>query len=252
MDLKFNALTAGDIECRVARATKKGVQLLLYKDARCDMSQLDRAVGPMNWQREHTFKDGHLYCRVGIYDKDREMWVWKEDVGTESNTEKEKGQASDSFKRACVNWGIGRELYTAPFIWVNANDATISEFNGKCKCNDKFIVTKMDVTDNAISDLVITKAKSYGGGGGVVYRMRKEQSPNKPEPIAQGSGPSDYIINDKQVAFIFTQASQCGFSADNVHVGIKKYFGKENIKELKKSEMDILLKKFEQSKETHE
>ena len=84
------------------------------------MTLLDEEVGAMNWQRKHEFKEGKLYCSVGIYDEDKEQWIWKEDVGTESMSEAEKGQASDSFKRACFNWGIGRELYTAPFIWINA------------------------------------------------------------------------------------------------------------------------------------
>ena len=98
------------------------VSILLYKDARCDMAILDETIGSTNWQRIHEFKDGKLYCTVSIWDKEKLMWIEKEDVGVESNTEAEKGQASDSFKRACVNWGIGRELYTAPFIYIQANN----------------------------------------------------------------------------------------------------------------------------------
>lgn len=122
---QFRTLKADEIECRIGtikgdKDKPTGVSILLYKDARVDMTLLDEVVGTMNWQRHHEFKDGKLYCRVAIYDKDKQQWIEKEDVGVESNTEKEKGQASDSFKRACVNWGIGRELYTAPFIWINA------------------------------------------------------------------------------------------------------------------------------------
>lgn len=109
--MKFRNLRADEVEARVSQIKENGVALLLYKDARCDMRILDETVGPENWQREHYECKGNLFCRVGInthYDKpDREeRWVWKSDCGTESNTEAQKGEASDSFKRACFNWGI--------------------------------------------------------------------------------------------------------------------------------------------------
>lgn len=114
MNYNFSTLTADEIECRVNQITEDGFTLLLYKDARCDMNILDRTVGVGNWQRDHKEVKGNLYCGVCIYDDVKGEWITKWDCGTESNTEKEKGEASDSFKRACVNWGIGRELYTAP------------------------------------------------------------------------------------------------------------------------------------------
>ena len=117
----FRALTAQEIECRVGQISDDGFTLLLYKDARCDMNMLDEVVGSENWQREHKEVKGNLFCGVSIYDADKKEWVTKWDCGTESNTEKEKGEASDSFKRACVNWGIGRELYTAPVIRIKGN-----------------------------------------------------------------------------------------------------------------------------------
>ena len=129
MNFKFRKLRANEIDVRVATVTEKGVSLLLYKDARCDMNILDETVGAMNWQREHQLIGDRLYCTVSIYDENKNIWVSKQDVGTESYAEKEKGQASDSFKRACFNWGIGRELYTAPFIWVQAHDTEIVRGN---------------------------------------------------------------------------------------------------------------------------
>ena len=119
MSRKFRLLRADEIDCRVAQIKENGLSLLLYKDARCDMNILDETVGEMNWQREHSRENAN--CNVGIWDTEKLMWIWKEDTGTESNTEAEKGLASDSFKRACVNWGIGRELYTSPFIWVSGD-----------------------------------------------------------------------------------------------------------------------------------
>lgn len=147
--MEFRTLNAEEIDCRVASINDKGLTLLLYKDARVDQNILDKEVGAMNWQRSHQTIDGRLYCTVSIFDPRKQQWIAKQDVGTESYTEKEKGQASDSFKRACFNWGIGRELYSAPFIWIKAEDAKIIKNNaGKYVCYDKFIVEQIFYDDN--------------------------------------------------------------------------------------------------------
>ena len=158
--LEFRKLNPDEIECRIGTMTDKGLSLLLYKDARVDMNLLDETVGPMNWKREHTRENRN--CIVSIYDESKKEWVSKEDTGTESNTEAEKGLASDSFKRACFNWGIGRELYTAPFIWVKAEDCNISDgYNGKKRCNDKFVVVKLTYKKNGdIDGLAIKNSKT--------------------------------------------------------------------------------------------
>lgn len=101
--LEFRTLRAEEIDVRVQSVTEKGAILLLYKDARADMIILDETVGPLDWKREHTRDNAN--CIVSIWDNEKKQWISKEDTGTESNTEKEKGQASDSFKRACFNWG---------------------------------------------------------------------------------------------------------------------------------------------------
>lgn len=158
--MKFRFLTADEVDARVSTISEKGLSLLLYKDARCDMRILDETVGPENWQREHYECKGNLFCRVGIRGTDGD-WVWKSDCGTESYTEKEKGEASDSFKRACFNWGIGRELYTAPFIWIPATteegkpNYTVINKNGKPTTNDRFGVTYMAVENGKITALNI-------------------------------------------------------------------------------------------------
>lgn len=143
----------------MAQIKENGLTLLLYKDARCDMNILDETVGPMNWQRAHGRENAN--CIVSIYDKDKQMWVSKEDTGTESNTEAEKGLASDSFKRACFNWGIGRELYTAPFIWIDADKCEIKKGqNGKLTCYDKFEVSSISCYGGKISQLeIVNKSK---------------------------------------------------------------------------------------------
>lgn len=134
MNLKFRRLKASEVEARVAQVKEKWLSVLLYKDARVDQNILDETVGPENWQRSHELIGNNLYCTVSIWDKDKEQWIGKQDVGTESNMEAQKGQASDSFKRACFNWGIGRELYTAPFIRIDLENGI-----------DKY--TKFDVQD---------------------------------------------------------------------------------------------------------
>lgn len=113
-------LKAEDIECRIQKITKEGAILLLYKTARVDMRILDEVYGEMNWQRHHEVINGNLFCTISVWDSEKSQWVSKQDVGTESNAEAEKGQASDAFKRAGFAWGIGRELYDAPFIFVQA------------------------------------------------------------------------------------------------------------------------------------
>ncbi len=111
------------VDFRIQSISKTGWALLLaYKDARVDMDRLDLVMGIDNWQRKHELIDGQLFCHVGIWSDDKQQWVWKSDVGTESNTEKEKGRASDAFKRACFNLGIGRELYDYPLILVQLKE----------------------------------------------------------------------------------------------------------------------------------
>lgn len=157
-ELKFRDLKADEIDVRISQITDKGLSLLLYKDARCDMNILDETVGAFNWQRTHTRDNAN--CVVSIWDETKSVWVSKEDTGTESNTEKEKGLASDSFKRACFNWGIGRELYTAPNIWIGADKCEITKRNdGKLVCYEKFYVQDIEINDKKIVGITIGTVK---------------------------------------------------------------------------------------------
>lgn len=158
-EYRFRDLRSDEIDVRVAICSEKGVSLLLYKDARVDMDILDEEVGPDNWQRDHKELKGNIYCGVSIWDEKKQQWITKWDAGAESFTEKEKGEASDSFKRACFNIGIGRELYTAPFIWIPAQSVNLikKEENGRTKytTNDKFRVEAIEITDKEITGLAI-------------------------------------------------------------------------------------------------
>lgn len=153
----FRPLKASEVECRVGSVAKMGnppewFTLLLYKDARADMQLLDEAVGPLNWMREHS--NGNANCTVSIWDDRKGEWVAKEDTGTESNTEAEKGKASDSFKRACVNWGIGRELYTAPPVYIRTTHENTPR--------GRYSVAAMDVdpVEKAITRLIIINVRT--------------------------------------------------------------------------------------------
>ena len=176
--IEFRDLTADEIDCRVATISERGCSLLLYKDARADMIILDETVGPENWQRSHELINGNLFCNVSI--KCDGEWITKQDVGVESFSEKEKGQASDSFKRACFNWGLGRELYTAPFIWLGSDMVAIEKNSqGKYTTRDRFEVTEITIAKKRITGLAIANAKS----GEVVYTFgaTKAKKSNKKE-----------------------------------------------------------------------
>ena len=154
--MQFRPLKANEIECRVNTVKDNGLSLLLYKDARCDMNILDETVGCMNWQRTHSRDNAN--CTISIWDEEKKQWVGKEDTGKESYTEKEKGLASDSFKRAGFNWGIGRELYTSPFIWISFDKGNATKKvmkNSKPTTYDKFEVEKIAIADGVITGLSI-------------------------------------------------------------------------------------------------
>ena len=196
--MKIRTLRSSEIECRVQQVKSNGCVLLLYKDARCDMRILDEVFGIDGWEREHQVVNGNLYCTVRIWSEKRQQWISKQDVGTESNTEKQKGEASDSFKRACFNIGIGRELYSAPFVWINLDKSEVQEENRRYKLDYKvkFEVKEIEYNeDREISKLVIIDQNgkervSYGNAKNKtkaksnplleeVYKMAKERGFNK-------------------------------------------------------------------------
>lgn len=168
--MKFRKLKAEEIDCRVSQIEKNWCTLLLYKDARVDQNILDETVGCMNWQKRYVRENAN--CIVGIWDENKKQWVEKEDTGTESFSEAEKGLASDSFKRACFNWGIGRELYTAPSIFIfprkdikyKNGGKEVDEFyeykEGKYTTKTRFVVEIITYDENnAIKDLIIRDNK---------------------------------------------------------------------------------------------
>ena len=197
--MKFRKLKANEIDARVSTISDKGCSLLLYKDARVDQNILDETVGPEYWQREHQMIGSNLYCTVSIFNKELDMWVSKQDVGTESYTEKEKGQASDSFKRACFNWGIGRELYTAPFIWVGVEGVKIEDKGGKKTTYDTFSVKSIGYDkEGNINQLTIYNNKKKK----VVYTLGKSDVAPMTEEEQFDISVSDYPSKDNMIKVI--------------------------------------------------
>lgn len=173
---KFRLLKAEEIEVKIKQVAEKGAVALIYKTSRVDMDILDETVGAENWQSEYVEIKGNLYCGIGIKDETTQEWVWKYDCGIESRSDGEgnekKGEASDAFKRAGVQWGIGRELYTSPFIFLNL--PTTANQNGKgYKLKNPF--ARFEVKEikydgsNKIAKIVIADEK-----GNEVYRHPRE------------------------------------------------------------------------------
>ena len=167
--MKFRWLKPSEVECRIGTVGKSGngLSLLLYKTARVDADVLDETVGSENWQCDFYDCKGTLFCKVGIMTA--AGWVWKSDAGAKSNMEAEKGEASDAFKRACFKWGIGRELYTAPFIWIPAEHCRLEQYKGNWTCRDRFEVTQMDVEQGRIRFVEIANASL----GRIVYQWKE-------------------------------------------------------------------------------
>lgn len=252
--LEFRTLRAEEIDVRVQSVTEKGAILLLYKDARADMIILDETVGPLDWKREHTRDNAN--CIVSIWDNEKKQWISKEDTGTESNTEKEKGQASDSFKRACFNWGIGRELYTSPFIWIKNDKCNIksSQFNGKIiyKCNDKFEVVSIEYKDKVITGLVIknlntnTICYTYGNmKNNIQNEAAADTSNNVPNPV-KNNNTTNRKLTDKQLARLITLGVKAGIKEADIIKVAKHDYNKTNLKDLTKIEYDTICMRLEE------
>ena len=198
--------------CSVSRASLhnlKGLSLLLYKDARVDQCILDETFGAFGWKQSHQSINGNLYCTVEIRDRETGEWVAKQDVGTTGYAEIEKSQASDSFKRACFNWGIGRELYSAPFIWVPAGKACIQKKGDKWYCNDRFSVSEISYNGSReIESLSVVNDK-----GTVVCELggrKPDRVFPKPAPVIMSA------ITDAQMHSLEAELKRTGVGIDAV------------------------------------
>jgi hypothetical protein len=233
--MAFRKLKASEIDVRVATVKDNGVSLLLYKDARVDQNILDETFGIFGWQRTHQEIGGRLYCTVSVCNTETGEWICKQDVGTESYTEKEKGQASDSFKRACFNLGIGRELYTAPFIWIPSNNVQIKNQNGTYKTFDRFEVKSIGYDDegniNSLEIVNKTLAK-------MAYSMNEKHFEEKPMKL-----PKDRVEALRNL---------CKKHNNMPEERIYKLYGKKKLEDLTFADREDFLKKWEQVTEEWE
>ena len=166
--MEFRLLRKDEIEVKVKQVKEKGAVALLYKTARTDMALLDETVGAENWQCDYREIKGNMYCGIGVYHNPERGYVWKWNCGTESREDGEgnekKGEASDAFKRAGTLWGIGRELYTAPFIFLNVET---KEKNGNYILADKF--QTFEVADITYEGRNIKSVRIVDNRGKVVF-----------------------------------------------------------------------------------
>lgn len=201
---EIRLLRAEEIEVRVGAIYDKGITLLLYKDARVDMNILDEVFGYDGWARGHIMFGDSMFCEVKVRSRETGEWVGKMDIGSPSFAEPLKGAASDSFKRACVNIGIGRELYTAPFIWLEKDKVNIKQEKGKEVVKDSFSVQSIEYNEKkrSIIGLVIVNQK-----GNVVFSYMSR----KREERKQEKG-----LSARQTTLILRELNRTGISAASV------------------------------------
>ncbi len=224
-ELIFRPLRASEIDARIGTINKGGVRLLLYKDARVDQSILDETVGPYNWQKSYSRDNAN--CTVSIWDEDKEQWISKEDTGIESFSQKEKGLASDSFKRACFNWGIGRALYESPDIFIPADklehfSAPSASDSGKCA--ETFKVTDITYSEGQRSVTSVTIAVMYYSKEECRLtfgeKAQEEKPKTKPAPKKENTVPAW----KPDLELLRSHAEAAGSSLDGVSKWLQQRF----------------------------
>lgn len=205
-----------DIDVRIQSVNSGGARLLLYKNARVDMNILDETFGPMNWQRTHTRDNTN--CIVSVWDAEKGEWVSKEDTGTDSNMDAQKGRASDSFKRACFNWGIGRELYTSPDMFIYSTDLeTFKKDGNRYVCFDGFVVTDIQYQGRAISSVTVINLKNNKVTT-FKHKTPKRQNANatnsrlKSEDVKPTQPTDDRPITEAEISLIHKWAEKKGMN----------------------------------------
>ena len=221
---RIRNLNPEEIECRVGKITEQGITLLLYKNARVDQTILDEVFGICGWQRRHNMIGNELYCILSIWDDEKKQWVQKEDVGTESEYEKAKGAASDSFKRACFNIGIGRELYSAPFIYIPINKVRMSEKNEKKSVKDSFSIKNIQTT----SDKVITALEIVNQRSETVYSYQMLQVAAVQVTDIDSEKVQVQRISDGEIQILYAELGRTGVTMQQI---LKRY-GISSIQEL--------------------
>ena len=208
-------LTKNDVELRTGNVSAKGITLLVYKTARTDVNRLNEVCGT-KWNNKHFYDtQGLLCCSIGIYDDDLKQWVFREDVGTESFTEKEKGHYSDSFKRAGFRWGIGVELYNSPFIFL---PWTTEKEGNKYKAVN-FFSGNLEITRYECGEDRIPKLEINYKGKGVVYSDFKKI--DTPPPSKEPTPPTESAVKKYSIQEIIQLAKVKNIPIENICKGYK-------------------------------
>ena len=208
-------LTKNDVELRTGNVSAKGITLLVYKTARTDVNRLNEVCGT-KWNNKHFYDtQGLLCCSIGIYDDDLKQWVFREDVGTESFTEKEKGHYSDSFKRAGFRWGIGVELYNSPFIFL---PWTTEKEGNKYKAVN-FFSGNLEITRYECGEDRIPKLEINYKGKGVVYSDFKKI--DTPPPSKEPTPPTESAVKKYSIQEIIQLAKVKNILIENICAGYK-------------------------------
>lgn len=252
MEKKIRCLKPEEIEIRVQQVTEKGAQLLLYKDSRCDKRILDETFGIDGWKNKYEEVKGNLFCTISIWDEHKSQWVDKCDCGTESFSEKEKGEASDAFKRAGFNVGIGRELYTRIFYFASV--PTKKNDKGKYDLVNKYEkFTVAEISTNEETEK-IEKIKIADSKGNIVFNYGYPKIATKTE-TKKVDKPVEMIDANqiKVIHTLFTKIEKSesqvfkNFTNDKAKVNVYNQYKINSSKELTKENankmIDLLKKK---------
>ena len=248
-ELKFRPLKANEIEVRVGATVKgksndgreytKGFFLLLYKNARVDANILDETVGAWNWQKKFYQVKNTMVCSVGIYNQERKEWIWKDDGGDDdTETEQVKAELSDSFKRASGGscWGIGRELYYSPKIYIeNTDDNTIkSRYSVKViEYDENKRITNLAIINDKTKEVVFL----YGKSAKVSNNGEKQQLNGETKPIEKVQEEKGSIENeDLKTIQEIVAAFESEQSRTNFYKWLDKYFQTMNPETLTKTQ----------------
>lgn len=189
---EIRKLTPDEISVKVKQISDKGCLLLLYKTARVDAQILDETFGATGWANDFKEIKGNLFCGIGVKQEDG-SFLWRWDCGVESATEAEKGEASDAFKRAGFKWGIGKELYTAPFIWAKVK--TLANKKGGFELEDKYMkfkVSEIAYQGDKISELTIINNK-----GEIVFSIDPKKRPAAPKQPETPPAPKQTTLSER-------------------------------------------------------
>lgn len=226
MEKKIRCLKPNEIEIRVQQVSEKGVQLLLYKDSRCDKRILDETFGINGWKNKYEEIKGNLFCTISIWDDEKKQWIDKCDCGIESNGNdgnEKKGEASDSFKRAGFNVGIGRELYTRIFYFANV--PTKKNDKGKWELVNKFEKFEVsEITTNEETEK-IEKIKIVDSSGKVVFSYPRTTTATKKVETK----PTEEMITAEQVKLIHTLFTKIEKMDKQVFKNFTNDVAKENV-----------------------